>query len=198
MAEVTGSGDSWQPVKGADPARLKELGVLLRDRRVDLGYRHVPAFVRARGINTRMVGDIEHGRRDTYTFPTLADVAAAYEVTYESMMAVVWSDAGELVPEEEAPPRLPDPDDTPPMTPERAASDRPWYDPINERRFALAARGILDPSGEQMFPDAPDDAKAWDGIGARLDIGDRVWFIADLRRRAASRDGNSGEDATSA
>ncbi len=77
---------------------------------------------------------------------------------------------------------------SPPMTdPARIASDRPWFDTINERRVALAARGITDPSGAQMFPDSPDDAKAWDGIGARLDIGDRVWFIADLQRRAAER-----------
>jgi transcriptional regulator with XRE-family HTH domain len=69
----------------------------------------------------------------------------------------------------------------------RAASDRPYFDEINERRVALAARGITSPSGAQMFPDSPDDAKAWDGIGGRLDIGDRVWFIADLRRRAAAR-----------
>ena len=38
-----------------------------------------------------------------------------------------------------------------------------------------------------MFPDSPEDAKAWDGIGDWLDIGDRVWFIADLRRRARAR-----------
>jgi transcriptional regulator with XRE-family HTH domain len=75
----------------------------------------------------------------------------------------------------------------PPMTdPGRIASDRPYFDEINERRVALAARGITNPSGAQMFPDSPDDAKAWDGIGARLPVGDRVWFIADLRRRAAA------------
>jgi hypothetical protein len=75
----------------------------------------------------------------------------------------------------------------PPMTdPGHIASDRPYFDEINERRVALAARGITNPSGAQMFPDSPDDAKAWDGIGARLPVGDRVWFIADLRRRAAA------------
>jgi len=183
---------------GAAPDRLRLLGELLRLRRAALGYRHVPAFVQARDINTRMVGDIEHGRRDTYTFPTLEDIAAAYKVTYKSMMAVVWSDAGELDPAEEVPPRFAAPDVTPPMTPERAASDRPWFDEINERRVALAARGATDPSGDQMFPDHPDDAKAWDGIGARLDIGARVWFIADLRRRAADRNGDSGTGVTGA
>jgi hypothetical protein len=75
----------------------------------------------------------------------------------------------------------------PPMTAERAAADRPWFDEINERRVALAARGVTNPSGAQMFPDSPDDAQAWDGIGARMPVGDRVWFIADLRRWAAGR-----------
>ena len=71
--------------------------------------------------------------------------------------------------------------------PGRIASDHHYFDEINERRVARAARGITSPSGAQMFPDSPDDAKAWDGIGARLPVGDRVWFIADLRRRAAAR-----------
>jgi hypothetical protein len=192
---------------GAEPARIRLLGELLRLRRAAIGYRHVPAFVRARDINTRMVGDIEHGRRDTYTFPTLTDVAAAYKVTYESMMAVVWSDAGELVPEEEAPaappapagevpPRPAAPGETPPFYPDRAAQDRPWFDEINERRFALAARGVLDPDGAQMFPADPEAARAWDSIAAYgIPAGDRVWVIADLRRRAAAR--HAGPQANS-
>jgi len=186
---------------GAAPGRRRLLGELLRLRRAVIGYRYVPAFVKDRDINTRMVGDIEHGRRDTYTFPTLKDIAAAYKVTYESMMAVVWSDAGELVPEEQAPQEAPAaaPAGDPPFAdPARAAGDRSYFDEINEQRFALAAAGILDPTGAQMFPDDADDARAWDGIGARLDIGARVWFIADLRRRAADRNGNSGTGVTGA
>lgn len=189
MTGKTGSSNPWQPLLGSPAERRALLGGLLRLRRADLGYRHVPAFVRARNINTRMVGDIEHGRRDTYTLPTLRDdVAVAYEVTYESMIAVAWSDAGELVPAEAVPPAaVPAGQERPPMPAAQADADRPWYDPINERRFALAARGILDPTGAQMFPDDPDDARAWDGIGARMSVGDRVWFIADLHRLAAAR-----------
>jgi hypothetical protein len=178
---------------GAEPARLLELGGLLRLRRAAIGYRHVPAFVRACDINTRMVGDIEHGRRDTYTFPTLEDIAAAYKVTYMSMMAVVWSGAGELVPaEDEAS------GEAPPFIPERAAADRPWFDPINERRVELAARGIAYPTGAQMFGEGTEDAKAWDGEFAPLPVGDRVWGIADLRRRAAARVPNSDTGVTGA
>lgn len=192
MAEKTGNGDSWQPMIGAEPARLRELGALLRLRRAALGYRHVPAFVRDRGINARMAGDIEHGRRDTFTFPSLADAARAYDVTYDSMMEVVWSGAGELAPVPAAPP--PD-EDTPPMTPERAAAGRPWFDEINERRVALAAEGITNPTGAQMFGAGTDDARAWDEH-PYWSVSDRVWFIAEVRRWAAGRAPNSGTGTT--
>ena len=126
---TTGNGDLWQPVTGADPARIRQLGALLKQRRADLGYRRIPAFIRDRGINIRMVGDIEHGRRDTFTSPSLKDAARAYEVTYDSMMAVVWSDAGELVPAgpRALPPVPPDdPAGSPGWTAAHIASNRPW------------------------------------------------------------------------
>jgi hypothetical protein len=193
---------------GAEPARIVRLGALLRLRRAALGYRHVPAFVRDRHINTRMVGDIEHGRRDTYTFPSLQDVARAYDVTYDSMMDVVWSGAGELVPAAAAAPVTPatpasladSADGWHPPIADRARrdADAPYATEIMERLLALADSGTIDPSGAQVFPDAPGDAKAWDGIGARLPVRDRVWFIADLRRLADGRDGNSGTGVTGA
>lgn len=202
MAETTGNGDPWQPLRGADPARLRLLGELLRMRRAAIGYRHVPAFTAKRGINTRMAGDIEHGRRDTYTFPSLQDVAAAYEVTYDSVMAVVWSGAGELVPagdEPREPRALPsappgDPGDPPGWPPARVAADRPFFDPINERRVELAARGIAYPTGAQMFGEGTDDAEAWDGDFAPLPVGDKVWAVADMRRRAAGAAGTRADD----
>jgi hypothetical protein len=67
-----------------------------------------------------------------------------------------------------------------------------------ERLLALADSGTIDPSGEQVFPDAPGDAKAWDGIGSRLPVRDRVWFIADLRRWEADRAGSAGNSGTGA
>jgi transcriptional regulator with XRE-family HTH domain len=190
---------------GAAPDRRTLLGGLLRLRRAAIGYRHVPAFVRARDINTRMVGDIEHGRRDTYTFPTLEDIAAAYRVTYESMMAVVWSDAGELVPEEEAPaeevPAAPaalpvtgEPPGWMASEQERAEANRPYADEITGRLKLLRAQGIPSPSGEQVFPDSADDARIWDKYDD-WEPRDRVWFVADLQRRAAARGG--GPEANS-
>jgi transcriptional regulator with XRE-family HTH domain len=196
---------------GAEAARLRQLGALLRLRRAAFGYRYRPAFVKARGTNERMVSDIERGRRDTYTFPSLEDVAGAYDVTYKSMMAVVWSDAAELVP---APAEVAEPvlagtpagldpaapasgvapvAQLPPMTDAvRIAGAKPYADAINRRLRELAGQGLTEPPGARVFPASPDDAKAWDGIGARMDTDDRVWFIADLQRRADGRDGSAG------
>jgi hypothetical protein len=211
--ELTGKP---RPIEGAPVHGRKLLGALLAQRRAELGYTHRPAFTRDRlpltpsgNPNTRLAADIEEAYRDSFPEPRLRQLAKAYRVTYESLVAVAHMRAGDLIPSSPGdrapaippgwPSDHPPPDeDTPPMTPERAASDRPWYKEINEQRVALAARGITAPSGAQMFPDCPDDAKAWDGIGARLDIDARVWFIADLRRRAAGRDGSSGTGAAGA
>jgi hypothetical protein len=185
---------------GATDARRRLLGSLLRLRRAALGYRHVPAFVRDRDINTRMVGDIEHGRRDTYTFPTLEDVAAAYEVTYVSMMAVVWSDAGELVPAAPdapaAPAALPVPGEPPgwmagTMTvtgEDRTAANRPYADRIRGRLDLLRLQGITSPSGAQLFGEGTADARDWDKYAADgWEIPDLMWLIGDMQRRAAGR-----------
>jgi hypothetical protein len=69
----------------------------------------------------------------------------------------------------------------------RTAADRPYADRIWQRLHALAAQGITDPSGAQLFPDSPADAKTWDGTAGRMDLGDRTWLVADLQRRAAER-----------
>jgi hypothetical protein len=65
----------------------------------------------------------------------------------------------------------------------RENADRAYATPIWERLLRFAAQGVTDPTGAQIFGEGTDDAKAWDGIGRRLPVGDRVWFIADLQRR---------------
>lgn len=177
-----------RPVVRAPDTGWQRLGELLQLRRADLGYRRRPAFTREHGINIRLVTDIENAYRpNTFLTPTLRDIAQAYQVTYDSMLAVLAGKADELVPAGPAP-AVP-----PPMAdPARVNGNRPWFDEINERRVALAAQGVTSPSGAQMFGEGTDDAQAWDGIGARLDIGDRVWFIADLRRRADGRGPGAG------
>lgn len=182
---------------GADPGRLQKLGQLLMWRRAALGHSYRPAFLEEQDVNGRMVSDIERGRRDTYTGPTLEDLADAYAVTYDSMLAVAWGRADELTPAPGDPAELPG--WTPPIAdPVRRDAARPYADQIEGRLSLLRARGVAEPSGRQLFPDAPDDAKAWDGIGTRLPVRDRVWFIADLRRWEAENAGRPGNSGTGA
>ena len=190
-----------RPIEKAPIEGRRLLGALLAQRRAELGYTHWPAFARDRlpltpsgNPNTRLLADLEKAYRDNFPEPRLRQLAQAYLVTYESLTDVAHLRARVLTPLSPAAAPEPAAGTSPYTAPARTAADRPWFDEINERRIALAARGVTAPSGPQMFPDSPDDAKAWDGIGARLPVGDRVWFIADLRRAAArsGRDGHSG------
>ena len=192
---------SLMPIEDAPAEGRELLGALLAQRRKELGYTHWPAFARDRlpltpqgNPNTRLLADIEKAYRSRFPEPTLRHLAQAYQVDYQSLIDVAHQRARALAPLRHLAPA----GDLPFDDPVRGSSDRPYFDEINERRFALAARGVLDPTGAQMFPDDADDARAWDGIGARLSLGDRVWFIADLRRRAADRNGNSDTGVTGA
>jgi hypothetical protein len=160
------------------------LGKLLaRQRRVGLGYQSQVKFAAERlpptpagNANIRMVRGLENNYRpNTYPEPTLQAIAAWYEVGYESMLAVLRDDADVLGPPSAA--------DAPIAGRDRQAADREYALAIFERLAGLGP----DPSGGQVFPDCPGDAKIWDGIGARLPVRDRVWLIADLQRTAAGR-----------
>ena len=199
---------SMMPIEGAPAEGRELLGALLAQRRKELGYTHWPAFARDRlpltpqgNPNTRLLADIEKAYRSRFPEPTLRQLAQAYRVEYQSVIDVAHLRARALVPLRaaaagEVPPHPAAAGDTPPFYPDRAAQDRPWFDEINERRFALAARGVIDPDGVQMFPADPEAARAWDSIAAYgIPAGDRVWVIADLRRRAAAR--NAGPEANS-
>jgi hypothetical protein len=193
------ASDRRPVIRGPEDA-WRRLGELLQLRRGELGYRRRPAFTREHGINIRLVTDIENAYRpNTFLTPTLREIAQAYQVTYESLIAVLGKSAGELTPV--TPDRLADGPDgwRPPIADTaRRDADAPYAMEIMERLLALADSGVIDPSGAQVFPGDPGDAKAWDGIGGRLDVRDRVWFIADLRRRADGRAGNSGTGAAGA
>jgi hypothetical protein len=184
-------------------AAWQRLGQLLDVRRRTIGYTWRTDFERERRVNRRMAADIESaapGRVNTFTNGSLGLVAQGYAVDYESILAVLRGEADELVPVPVAPvnpdfvpvPAVPAaaPDGASPFDPAKTAQDRPWFDEINERRVALAARGIAEPSGKQMFGEGTDDARAWDSIAAYgIPVRDVVWAIADLRRRAAGRAG---------
>jgi hypothetical protein len=175
-----------RPVVRAPEDAWQRLGELLQLRRADLGYKRRPAFTREHGINIRLVTDIENAYRpNTFLTPTLREIALAYQVTYESVIAVLGKKADELTPA--APDRLADGWQPPIADKARRDADAPYAMEIMEQLLDLADHGVTDPSGAQVFPGAAGDAMAWDGIGARLDVRDRVWFIADLRRRADGR-----------
>lgn len=190
------------------------LGNLLEERRRVLGYTYrAPGFERERQVNRRLAADLETAakkRVNHFTEGSLRVAAHGYQVTYASMAAVLAGKADELTPvrpprrarrDSPAPPAAPPgppPDEgTPPMSPEQAAAARPWYDEVNERRVALAFRGVANPTGAQMFGAGTDDARAWDDHGY-WSVADRVWFIAELRRWAAGRVPNSGTGTTGA
>jgi len=191
--------------------RWKLLGeLLLERRRVTLGHQFRTTFARARlpltpdgNPNTRRVDDLESNRRANRWPPgTLKEMAAAYQVTYESMLAVLSGESDTLVPAGPAlapPAALPVPGEPPGWIASeegRTAADRPYADRIRGRVDLLRMQGVADPSGAQLFGEGTPDARDWDKYAADWDIGDRIWFIADIQRRAAGRlPPNSGEGA---
>ena len=191
-----------RPVVRAPEAAWQRLGELLQLRRADLGYRRRPAFTREHHINIRLVTDIENAYRpNTFLTPTLRDIAQAYQVTYDSLIAVLAGKADALAPAAPAIPAAVPPDDgwLPPMTdPARVTSARPYADRIWDRLRTLAAEGVTSPSGGQLFRPGSPDAQAWDGTGARLDLPDRVWLIADMQRRDDGRGPGAGAAAAGA
>ena len=179
---IRGPEDAWQ-----------RLGELLQLRRAELGYKRRPAFVKERGINIRLVTDIENAYRpNTFLTPTLREIAAAYRVTYDSVVAVILGHDDELIPAPAAAPRGPgEPPAWMAAEPDRTAANRPYADRIRGRLAMLRAQGTRAPSGAELFPDSAADARDWDKYGD-WEEKDRVWFIADLQRREVGRAPNSG------
>lgn len=190
--------------------RWQLLGELLAEhRRVGLGIGTMIEFARKRlpptlegNPNRRRVDDLENSRRpNRWPAPTLKEMAAAYGVTYESVLAVLNDQANCLtaVTPGDAPPlpartALPAPPQSQLL---REEAVRPFADPIWERLLDLRDRGVHDPSGEQLgFP--PGDATVWDDSAGSMPLSDRVWLIGTLRRNRAARaaDGRSNGAST--
>jgi hypothetical protein len=92
----------------------KRLGELLTLRRVelDLRYQNRTTFSTERGLDYRLVYDIEEHRRPNFRTTTLAGIAAAYAVTFDSLLAVLRDPSASLEPLPADTPRLasvPDP-----------------------------------------------------------------------------------------
>lgn len=182
------------------------LGNLLRARRIELGYIWRTDFAEAKDLktsrgnrNVRMINAIENNERaGTYQPGRLEQFARAYEVTPESVYAVLEGTADELAPAVPAARAVPGepPGWTPPVDLARQSSDRPYADRIWERLRQLAGRGVMDPDGAQVFPGSPADAKTWDGTTARgLDLPNRVWLLADLQRSDGDRAQQAGANS---
>jgi hypothetical protein len=189
-----------RPVVRAPDAAWKRLGELLQLRRAELGYKRRPAFTREHGINIRLVTDIENAYRpNTFLTPTLREIAQAYQVTYESLVAVLNEKAGRLTPA--APAALPVPAGPPGWMAAdkvRSAANEPYADRIRGRLALLRGQGIPSPSGAQLVPDSPADARDWDKYAGDWEDRDAVWFVADLQRREVGRVPNSGTGDTGA
>ena len=184
------------------------LGSRLELRRRELGHTWRTTFEADSGVNTRLAADVEKAAKDrvNHFMPgTFQLIAKGYRVTEESMAAVLRGEADDLAPA--APPALPvtrgrpadGPDgwEPPIADPASRAADAPYAAPVLDRLLELADDGILDPSGAQMFPDSPDDARAWDGPGSWVrSPRDRAWFIAEIRRWEAGRGGQAGNSGT--
>ena len=78
----------------------KRLGELLTLRRVelDLRYQNRTIFSTERGLDYRLVYDIEEHRRPNFRTTTLAGIAAAYAVTFDSLLAVLRDPGANLEP----------------------------------------------------------------------------------------------------
>jgi hypothetical protein len=177
------------------------LGRLLEGRRQVLGYTYrAPEFERDTRINRRLSADIETAAKDRvnhFTEGSLRLIAHGYQVPYESLVAVLRGERDELT-AAPAPAYGPDGWQPPIADPARRDAAAEFATPIMKRLVELLKSGVMEPTGKQMFPDAPGDAQAWDGIGRRMDVWDRAWFIGDLRRWEAARGGNSGTGVTGA
>jgi len=188
-----------RPAVRAEPDRWVRLGELLQLRREALGYRYRPGFTAERGINIRMVTDIENAHRpNTFSLPALQQIARAYAVTYDSVTAVLRGEAGGLVPAESPAPGGTAAESGLPGLPlaldaARLAAAWPFASRIIER--LLAARGVTAPSGAVLFDD-PEDAGTWDALCRRWSVLDSAWMIADLHARDARPPGGLRQDGT--
>ncbi len=186
-------------VDSATAERWALLGRLFRARRLELGYGFRPAFAEARlpktqdgNLMIRMVVTVENSERPgTYSPGRLEQFARAYDVTLESVHAVLRGDAGKLEP---APPAAVSPWRPLPAAPMddegRESSVRPYAVRLWDGLLRLAGQGVTDPSGV-MLGLSPADAKVWDGSAGAMSLADRAWLVADMQRRRAARTADS-------
>lgn len=182
-----------KPLMNAEKERLGLLGELLEARRGELGFTDRTDFARAHpGLTWRTYTDIENGYRQNSTIATLGKVAKSYEVTYDSMLDVAYARADKLE-VTGRPAAAPDALERarPPGSPGTwissetiARADRMYMPAIRERLDALAARGITDPDGQELFPDDEGLGGAYDADRlSGADVYAAVWTAALVQER---------------
>jgi hypothetical protein len=185
-----------RPAVRADRHAWEQLGKLLQRRRAQLGGGSQTQFAADHKVSVRRVRDIENASRkdpSSWQIATLEAIAQDYEITYESMLAVLKDEAAELVPA--PPPGVPGTTlREPPMADDaRADADRPYAEAVLRRLLELCAQlgvpaaDVYDGrhlvTGAQMFGPGTPDAAAWDRRSRHgWGVPDLIWMIAELRR----------------
>lgn len=174
-----------KPLTGVAKERRERLGRLLEQRRGELGFTDRTDFARARpGLTWRTYTDLENGYRENSTIATLGKVAAAYGVTYDSMLAVAHGESDCLEPAPGTGPRpVPAPAVTAqavPVPEELREAAQPYADEIQARLLAAAARtGTEDPPGDEVFGPGSWEAQSWDLFRRQFPSTlRRLWIIA--------------------
>jgi len=184
----------------------KRLGELLTRRRVALDprYHNRRLFCDERQINYRLVYDIELAKRADFAMATLAAVAQAYAVTFESIQQAL--DGGELEPIPEAAKPAPRfqvlPGGAGQVPGETDARDLSVFDvlagPIIRELWETIEKARAanpDASGRDIFPSDQTLADIWDMGGQHVPVHLRLNDRERLRPMAAyvlSRRGEAG------
>jgi len=175
-----------------DISRWEELGAALITRRTLLGYPGREPFAAANpGLSERTYYDIEEHRRRNFDTSTLTQLELAYQLAPGTIREFL-SGTGPARFLGAAPPA-----GTPRLAPPGYLPEayvralQPYADVIADRldlaRERTAGAG---PSGADIFPDSPADARAWDALAAAGEWtqAEMAWQVAELqRRRVAAR-----------
>lgn len=174
MTNSTDQSGSWE-----------RLGVLLKQRRAELGYRSRQAFTAATKLDYRLIYDIEEARRVNFGVTTLTAIEIGYRIRPGSIEAYVNDGAG-LEPLTDWPSvAYSRPGEQDWLTPEEVRDARLFADPIFRRLLELERQGVERPGGRDVFPDEPRWAEEWDLNRKDLDD-DKIalaWLIADAKTR---------------
>jgi hypothetical protein len=164
-----------QPLKGLPLAQRQQLGYLLAIRRGELGYGDRERFRRERTVDGkpgwRTFTDLEMAYRDTQTASTIAMAARAYEVTYESVVAVARGEADALTPLGSRP-APPPPADSFSALEEIHPDSRPAVrERLPEVQAMIRTARLYHPEGPLrgawVFGDGTPEQRFWDAMAAQ-------------------------------